>query len=70
MFEEDNEEEINYHEKMKFGEKLKHLSSEDLGTIVDVVMRKCPAAFHEEENDNAQLLVDNIDAATFAELNE
>ena len=55
---------------MKFQEKLKHLSAEDLGHVVDVIMKKCPDAFKEEDNDNAQLHLDNIDAASFEEINE
>ena len=33
-------------------------------------MKKCPEALQEEDNDNAQLLLDNIDSATFDELGE
>lgn len=55
---------------MKFQEKLKHLSPEDLGRVVDFIMRKCPEAFQEEDNDNAQLILDNLDAGTFEEANE
>jgi hypothetical protein len=65
MFEEDEEEEVPYHEKMRFQEKLKHLSPEDLGQVVDLIMKKCPEAVQEDDNDNAQLLLDNIDGATF-----
>lgn len=68
--EEENEDEVTYHEKMKFQEKLKHLSPEDLGKVVDVIIRKCPDAFEEQDNDNAQLFLDNIDIALFEELNE
>lgn len=70
MFEEEDEEEVPYHEKMKFQEKLKHLSPEDLGHVVDVIMKKCPEAFREEDNDNAQLHLDNIDAVSFEEISE
>lgn len=68
--EEENEDEVTYHEKMKFQEKLKHLSPEDLGQLVDVVIRKCPEAFEAVDNDNAQLILDNIDQPLFNELNE
>lgn len=63
--EEENEDEVTYHEKMKFQEKLKHLSPEDLGQVVDVVMRKCPEAFEVQDNDNAQLFLDSIDLPLF-----
>ena len=33
-------------------------------------MRKCPDAFEEQDNDNAQLLLDNLDLSVFEELNE
>lgn len=68
--EEENEDEVTYHEKMKFQEKLRHLSPEDLGQLVDVVIRKCPDAFELVDNDNAQLLLDNIELPLFNELNE
>ena len=55
---------------MKFQEKLKHLSAEDLGTVVDIIMKKCPEALQEEDHDNAQLLLDNIDLTTFEEISE
>lgn len=55
---------------MKFQEQLKHLSPEDLGTIVDLIMKKCPEALQEDDNDNAQLLLDNIDISTFDEVVE
>lgn len=34
MFEEDEKEEVSYHDKMKFYEKLKHLSPQDVGKVV------------------------------------
>ena len=55
---------------MKFQEKLKHLSAEDLGTVIDIIMKKCPEAIQEEDHDNAQLLLDNIDLMTFEEISE
>lgn len=55
---------------MKFQEKLKHLSPEDLGKVVDIVMSKCPDAFEVQDNDSAQLLLDNIELPLFLELSE
>lgn len=49
---------------------MKHLSPEDLGKVVDLIMRKCPDAFEEQDNDNAQLLLDNLELPLFEELNE
>lgn len=59
-----------YHMKMKFQEQLKHLSPESLGQVVDFIMKKCPEAFQEEGNDNAQLYLDSLDYNTFEEANE
>jgi len=33
-------------------------------------MKKCPEAFQEEGNDNAQLFLDSLDYNTFEEANE
>ena len=70
VFEEEDEEEVPYHAKMQFQEQLKHLAPEELGQIVDFIGRRCPEAFQEEDNDNAQLLLDNLDAPTFEEARE
>jgi hypothetical protein len=35
-----------------------------------MVIRKCPDAFEVQDNDNAQLLLDNIELPLFEELNE
>lgn len=54
-----------YHQKLKLQEKLKHLSPEDLGQVVEFIGQKCPSAVLEEDNDNAQLVLDYLDAVTF-----
>lgn len=59
-----------YHQKLKLQEKLKHLSPEDLGQVVEFIGQKCPSAVLEEDNDNAQLVLDYLDAVTFEETME
>lgn len=53
---------------MKFYEKLKHLSPQAIGQVVTEVQTRCPSAFKEVGDDNAQLLVDNMDVKTFREV--
>lgn len=50
---------------MKFYEKLKHLSPQEIGHIVQEIIKRCPSAFKENGNDHAQLVVDNLDSDTF-----
>jgi hypothetical protein len=49
LFEEDEDEEVPYHQKMKFQEQLKHLSAEELGQVVELITRRCPDAFQEDD---------------------
>lgn len=50
---------------MKFYGKLKQLAPEEIGQIVAEIIKKCPSAFKENDEENAQLMVDNMDLATF-----
>lgn len=50
---------------MKFYEKLRHLGPEEVGQIVTEVMAKCPGAFKQTDDENAQLVVDKLDQSTF-----
>ena len=38
--------------------------------MVDFIIKKCQDAFQEEDNESAQILLDNIDCATFEQANE
>ena len=55
---------------MKFYGKLKQLAPEQIGQIVAEIIKKCPSAFKENDDENAQLHVDNLDLVTFQEVNK
>ncbi len=54
---------------MKFADKFKMLSAHENGLIVQYIKTVCPTAFREEE-ERAQILVDNMDVITFKQIIE
>jgi hypothetical protein len=53
---------------MKFYERLRHLGTQDVAAVVSEIVAKCPSAFKENGEDNAQILVDSLDGKTFTEV--
>ena len=54
---------------MKFYEKLKNLSPHEIGRVVEEVINKCPSAFKELDDENAQIVLDSMDISSFSEIN-
>lgn len=63
-------EEVTYQEKVRFSQRIKTLTQEDLGKIVQMIQAQCPDAFKELEGGKAQILVDNMDLEAFQKINE
>jgi hypothetical protein len=63
-------EEVTYQEKLRFSQRIKNLSQEELGSVVDMIRSFCPDAFRELEKDRAQIIVDNLDSDSFQKVNE
>jgi hypothetical protein len=62
--------EVTYQEKLRFSQRIKNLSQEDLGRVVEMIRNLCPDAFRELEKDRAQVIVDNLDPDSFQRVNE
>lgn len=62
--------EVTYQEKLRFSQRIKNLSQEELGSVVDMIRSLCPDAFRELEKDRAQIIVDNLDSDSFQKVNE
>ena len=54
---------------MKFYEKLKNLAAHEIGRVVEEVINKCPSAFKEVDDENAQIILDNMSAPIFTQIN-
>lgn len=67
IFEEDNED-ITYHEKLKFSEQLSFLSSNQLEKVIDEIIKSCPKAYRDMPEGKGQILVDNMDLIFFSEI--
>ena len=54
---------------MKFYEKLKNLTPHEVGRIVEEIISRCPSAFNEIDEENAQVILDNLNVSSFNEVN-
>ena len=63
-------EEVTYQEKIRFTQRMKLLTQEDLAKIVQMIQGSCQDAFKETGEGKAQILVDNIDVESFQKINE
>jgi len=68
--EDDDVVEVSFPEKQKFSDRLKNLNAYSLGFVVEAIMEKCPGAFRETGEDNAEIIVDNMDCNILKQINE
>lgn len=61
--------EVTSEEQFKLIQLVKQLSSDQLGQLVDMVNKRCPAALSEEENDFLEIQLVSLDAETLSQLN-
>lgn len=54
---------------MKFYEKLKNLTPHEVGRVVEEIITRCPSAFNEVDDENAQIILDNLSPTNFNEVN-
>ena len=60
--------ELSLEERTAFSHNMWRIKQEELGVLVDKLMRMCPAAIEEENKDEIEINIDKIDARTFREL--
>lgn len=49
---------------------MKFLTQDQLAIIITLIQTNCPAAFKEIDKDKGQIIVDNIEPATFRTISE
>jgi hypothetical protein len=59
---------VTYQDRVRFAEKLRKMTPDQLGEVTSMLQRVCPPAFQEVDDEKAQILVDNIDIVSFREL--
>ena len=57
-------------EKLNLSTSVKDLTQVQLGHVVSVIKAKSPTAYKEVDRDNCQIVVDNLNKATFEDLTE
>jgi hypothetical protein len=61
--------EITRSDRLKFSQLINQLSSEQLGTLVEMIQKECPEALNEEDDEELEIEINNIDAGTLLNLN-
>lgn len=61
-------EDITYEQKLKFSEELSYLSSQQLSTVIDEIVEKCPDAYKDKGDGTGQIMVDSMDLLFFNEI--
>mmetsp|Transcript_21753 Transcript_21753/g.43662 ORF Transcript_21753/g.43662 Transcript_21753/m.43662 type:complete len:208 (-) Transcript_21753:176-799(-) len=61
--------EVTRTDRVKFSNQVNHLSSEQLGHIVDIIQNRCPGALNEDDNE-VEIEINNIEGKVLNELNE
>lgn len=65
VYQDDQQEQITYNDKVEFANNLKQLQPEQIGLIVHMIQNSCPSAFIEVDKEKYQIVVDNVDGEVF-----
>ena len=57
-----------YQDKVRISQKVKHLSKEKLGELVELIRAHVPKAFKENNKETCQIYVDNIPKSFFIKI--
>ena len=61
-------EEVAYQEKVRISQKVRDLTSEQLGEVVNRIKENCAQAYKEFDLDTCQIFVDNIPKSIFEDI--
>ena len=61
---------LTFTQKNQFSQKMRHITQEQLGIVVQIIQSSCPTAFRDVDKDKCQILVDQLTVETFNVLTE
>lgn len=56
-------------ERLKFSSMVSSLSSEQLGSLVQMIQKECPEAINDDDEEELEIEINNLDQATLQQLN-
>lgn len=59
---------VPYQDKVRISQKVRHLSKENLGELVELIKLYAPKAFKENNKETCQIFVDNIPKSSFIKI--